>query len=149
VRPAINVGISVSRVGGNAQIKAMKQVAGRLRLDLAQYRELEAFSQFGSDLDQATLRQLARGQRLVEILKQPQYATMDVAEQVEIIFAATNGYLDDVDVATIKAWETAFHQYMAASHADIAAEIRTKKVLSDDLTARLRKAIETYKALKK
>ncbi len=149
VRPAINVGISVSRVGGNAQIKAMKQVAGRLRLDLAQYRELEAFSQFGSDLDQATLRQLARGQRLVEILKQPQYATMEVASQVEIIFAATNGYLDDVEVPTIKAWEKAFHEYMAASHADIAEEIRTRKVLSDDLTARLRKAIETFKALKK
>ena len=149
VRPAINVGISVSRVGGNAQIKAMKQVAGRLRLDLAQYRELEAFAQFGSDLDQATLRQLARGQRLVEVLKQPQYATMDVAEQVEVIFAATNGYLDDLEVPAIKAWETAFHQYMAASHADLATEIRTKKVLSDDLTGRLRKAIEAFKALKK
>ncbi|HXY69091.1 MAG TPA: F0F1 ATP synthase subunit alpha, partial [Gemmatimonadales bacterium] len=131
------------------QIKAMKQVAGRLRLDLAQYRELEAFAQFGSDLDQATLRQLARGQRLVEVLKQPQYATMDVAEQVEIIFAATNGYLDDVEVPAIKAWETAFHAYMAASHADVATEIRTKKVLSDDLTGRLRKAIEAFKALKK
>ena len=149
VRPAINVGISVSRVGGNAQIKAMKQVAGRLRLDLAQYRELEAFAQFGSDLDQATLRQLARGQRLVEVLKQPQYATMEVAAQVEIIFAATNGYLDDVEVPAIKAWEAAFHEYMTATHPDIAAEIRSKKVLSDDLTARLRKAIESYKALKK
>jgi F-type H+-transporting ATPase subunit alpha len=149
VRPAINVGISVSRVGGNAQIKAMKQVAGRLRLDLAQYRELEAFAQFGSDLDQATLRQLARGQRLVEVLKQPQYATMEVAEQVEIIFAATNGYLDDVEVPAIKAWEATFHEYMAATHPDIAAEIRSRKVLSDDLTARLKKAIETYKALKK
>jgi F-type H+-transporting ATPase subunit alpha len=149
VRPAINVGISVSRVGGNAQIKAMKQVAGRLRLDLAQYRELEAFAQFGSDLDQATLRQLARGQRLVEVLKQPQYATMDVAEQVEIIFAATNGYLDDVDVPAIKAWEAAFHQFMAATQPEVATEIRSKKVLSDDLTARLRKAIESFKALKK
>ena len=148
VRPAINVGISVSRVGGNAQIKAMKQVAGRLRLDLAQYRELEAFAQFGSDLDQATLRQLARGQRLVEVLKQPQYATMEVAQQVEIIFAATNGYLDDVEVPAIKAWEAAFHEYMAATHPEIAAEIRSRKVLSDDLTARLRKAIGTYKALK-
>jgi F-type H+-transporting ATPase subunit alpha len=149
VRPAINVGISVSRVGGNAQIKAMKQVAGRLRLDLAQYRELEAFSQFGSDLDQATLRQLARGQRLVEVLKQPQYATMDVAEQIEIIFAATNGFLDDVEVPAIKAWETAFHEFMAANQPDVAAEIKAKKVLSDDLTARLKKAIETYKALHK
>jgi len=149
VRPAINVGISVSRVGGNAQIKAMKQVAGRLRLDLAQYRELESFAQFGSDLDQATLRQLARGQRLVEVLKQPQYATMDVTSQVEIIFAATNGYLDDVEVPAIKAWEAAFHEYMAGNHAAIAEEIRTRKVLSDDLTGRLRKAIEGFKALKK
>jgi len=136
-------------VGGNAQIKAMKQVAGRLRLDLAQYRELESFSQFGSDLDQATLRQLARGQRLVEVLKQPQYATMEVASQVEIIFVATNGYLDDVEVPAIKGWETAFHEFMAANHAAIAEEIRTKKVLSDDLTGRLRKAIEGFKALKK
>ncbi len=149
VRPAINVGISVSRVGGNAQIKAMKQVAGRLRLDLAQYRELEAFAQFGSDLDQATLRQLARGQRLVEVLKQPQYATMEVAEQVEIIFAATNGYLDDVQVAAVSAWESGFHQYMAATHPDLAQEIRAKKVLADDLIARLRKAVEAYKALRK
>ncbi len=148
VRPAINVGISVSRVGGSAQIKAMKQVAGRLRLDLAQYRELEAFAQFGSELDQVTLRQLARGQRLVEVLKQPQYVPMDVAEQVEIIFAATNGYLDDVEVPAVREWETRFHEYMAASHPDVAAEIRTKKVLSEDLIARLKQAIAAFKALK-
>jgi len=149
VRPAINVGISVSRVGGSAQIKAMKQVAGRLRLDLAQYRELEAFAQFGSELDQVTLRQLARGQRLVEVLKQPQYVPMDVAEQVEIIFAATNGYLDDVEVAAVREWETRFHEYMAATHPDVAQDIRTRKVLSDDLTARLKQAIDAFKALQR
>jgi F-type H+-transporting ATPase subunit alpha len=147
VRPAINIGISVSRVGGNAQIKAMKQVAGRLRLDLAQYRDLEAFAQFGSELDQATLRQLARGQRVVEVLKQPQYQPMGVAEQSQIIFAVTNGLLDDVPVERIRAWEEGFHEYMAAEHADLVAEIRTKRAISDDLAARLRKAIETYKAL--
>jgi F-type H+-transporting ATPase subunit alpha len=147
VRPAINVGISVSRVGGNAQIKAMKQVAGRLRLDLAQFRDLEAFAQFGSELDAATLRQLARGQRVVEVLKQPQFEPMDVAQQVEIIFAVTNGLLDDVPVERIKAWDRGLHEYLAANHPEIADEIRAKKVLSDDLSARLRKAIETYKAL--
>ena len=147
VRPAINVGISVSRVGGNAQIKAMKQVAGRLRLDLAQYRALEAFAQFGSDLDQATLRQLARGKRTVEILKQGQYRPMDVAHQVEIIFAVSNGLLDDIEVEDLKGWEHGFHEYMAASHPKIAEEIRTKKALSDELVPQLRAAIEAYKAL--
>ena len=149
VRPAINIGISVSRVGGNAQIKAMKQVAGRLRLDLAQYRDLEAFAQFGSELDQATLRQLARGQRVVEVLKQPQYRPMGVAEQSQIIFAVTNGLLDDVAVEGIRAWEEGFHEHMAAEHADLTAEIRSKRAISDDLAARLRKAIETYKVLQK
>jgi F-type H+-transporting ATPase subunit alpha len=149
VRPAINVGISVSRVGGNAQIKAMKQVAGRLRLDLAQFRALEAFAQFASDLDQATIRQLARGQRTVEVLKQGQYQPMDVAEQIEVIFAVTNGYLDDVEVKDVRAWEAGFHEHMRASHPDLAEEIRTRKALSDDLAARLRKAIESYKALRK
>jgi len=147
VRPAVNAGISVSRVGGNAQIKAMKQVAGRLRLDLAQYRELEAFAQFGSELDAATQRQLARGARIVEILKQPQYQPMPVAQQVMIIFAVTNGYLDDVEVPSIRAWEKGFHEFMAAQYAQIGEEIRTKKALSEDLTARLRIAIEEYKAL--
>src|SRR5713226_2453552 len=147
VRPAVNAGISVSRVGGNAQIKAMKQVAGRLRLDLAQYRELEAFAQFGSELDSATQKQLARGARIVEILKQPQYRPMPVQQQVTIIFAVTNGYLDDVDVANVRAWENGFHEFIAAQHAALAEEIRTKKALSDDLTARLRKAIEQYKAM--
>jgi F-type H+/Na+-transporting ATPase subunit alpha len=146
VRPAVNVGISVSRVGGNAQIKAMKQVAGRLRLDLAQYRELEAFAQFGSDLDQATQRQLARGGRIVEILKQPQYAPMTVEQQVMIIYAVTNGFLDDIAVDKIREWETGFHTFMAAQHPKIAEEIRTKKALADDLTARLKEAITAYKA---
>jgi F-type H+/Na+-transporting ATPase subunit alpha len=147
IRPAVNAGISVSRVGGNAQIKAMKQVAGRLRLDLAQFRELEAFAQFGSELDPATQKQLSRGARIVEILKQPQYRPMPVQQQVMIIFAVTNGLLDDVDVAKVRAWETGFHEFIAAQHAGLAEEIRTKKALSDDLQARLRKAIEQYKAM--
>jgi F-type H+-transporting ATPase subunit alpha len=147
VRPAVNAGISVSRVGGNAQIKAMKQVAGRLRLDLAQYRELEAFAQFGSELDPATQKQLSRGARIVEILKQPQYRPMPVQQQVMIIFAVTNGYLDDVDVANVRRWESGFHEFIAAQHASLAEEIRAKKALSDDVTARLRKAIEQYKAM--
>ena len=147
IRPAVNAGSSVSRVGGTAQIKAMKQVAGRLRLDLAQFRELEAFAQFGSELDPATQKQLARGARIVEILKQPQYRPMPVQQQVTIIFAVTNGYLDDVEVANVRAWETGFHEFIAAQHAPLAEEIRTKKALSDDLSARLRKAIEQYKAM--
>jgi F-type H+-transporting ATPase subunit alpha len=122
-------------------------VAGRLRLDLAQFRDLEAFAQFGSELDAATLRQLARGQRVVEVLKQPQFEPMDVAQQVEIIFAVTNGLLDDVPVERIKAWVRELHEYLAANHPEIADEIRVKKVLSDDLSARLRTAIETYKPL--
>jgi F-type H+-transporting ATPase subunit alpha len=147
VRPAVNVGISVSRVGGNAQIKAMKQVAGRLRLDLAQYRELEAFTQFATELDPATQRQLDRGARTVEVLKQPQYRPVPVEQQVAIIFAVGNGYLDDVAVAEIKEWERGFHEFMAAQHPEIGEEIRTRKVLTDDLTAGLRRAIEEYKAL--
>ena len=147
VRPAINPGISVSRVGGSAQIKAMKQVAGRLRLDLAQYRELEAFAQFGSELDQATQRQLARGARVVEVLKQPQYRPMPVEQQILIIFAVTNGYLDDVAVERIKAWEQGFLDFLAAQHKEIGEEIRTRRILTDDLTARLRRATEEYKAI--
>src|SRR5438270_811449 len=147
VRPAINPGISVSRVGGNAQIKAMKQVAGRLRLDLAQYRELEAFAQFGSELDQATQKQLARGARVVEVLKQPQYQPMPVEQQVMVIFAVTNGYLDDVPVPEIRAWEQGFRDFMVAQHPDVGEEIRTRRVLGDDLTARLRAAVAAYKQL--
>jgi len=147
VRPAVNAGISVSRVGGNAQIKAMKQVAGRLRLDLAQYRELEAFAQFGSELDPATQRQLARGARVVEVLKQAQYLPMPVDQQIIVIFAVTNGLIDDVNVPDIKEWEKGLLEFMAAQHREIADEIRTKRALSDDLSARLKKAIEEYKAL--
>ena len=147
VRPAINPGISVSRVGGSAQIKAMKQVAGRLRLDLAQYRELEAFAQFGSELDQATQKQLARGARVVEVLKQPQYAPMPVEQQIMIIFAVTNGFLDDVAVAEIRGWEQGFRDFMAAQHRDVGEEIRARKVLGDELAARLRSAITEYKQI--
>src|SRR5882762_1786111 len=134
VRPAVNPGISVSRVGGSAQIKAMRQVAGTLRLDLAQYRELEAFAQFGSELDQATQKQLARGVRVVEVLKQPQYRPMPVEQQVIVIFAVTSGLIDDVNVPEIKEWEKGLLEFMAAQHPGIVDEIRTKRALSDDLS---------------
>src|SRR3954469_982572 len=139
VRPAVDAGISVSRVGGNAQIKAMKQVAGPLRLSLAQFRELEAFAQFGSDLDAATQKQLARGGRLVEILKQPQYQPVPVERQVAIIFAVTNGYLDDVDVKHLRQWERDFMDFLEASHPAVLTDIRTKKALDDALPGRLRR----------
>src|SRR3954464_9735282 len=145
VRPAVDAGISVSRVGGNAQIKAMKQVAGPLRLSLAQFRELEAFAQFGSDLDAATQRQLARGARLVEVLKQPQYRPVPVEQQVVIIFAVTNGYLDDVDLSHIRQWERDLIVHLEASHAAVLTDIRTKKALDDDLTNRLKAAITAFK----
>jgi F-type H+-transporting ATPase subunit alpha len=147
VRPAVDAGISVSRVGGNAQIKAMKQVAGPLRLSLAQYRELEAFSQFASDLDAATQKQLARGARLVEVLKQPQYRPMPVEQQVAIIFAVTNGYLDDLDLKHIRQWERDLLEFLGSSHAGIMTGIGTKKTLDDDLTGKLRAAIEAFKPL--
>ncbi len=146
VRPAVNVGISVSRVGGSAQIKAMKKVAGRLRLDLAQYRELEAFAQFGSDLDAATQRQLARGARTVEMLKQPQYQPMAVENQVAVIYAVTNGYLDDIEVGHVRRWELGFHQDMAAKHQDILDGIREGGQLTDELTEQLIAAIESFNA---
>ena len=144
VRPAVDAGISVSRVGGNAQIRAMKKVAGPLRLSLAQYRELEAFAQFGSDLDPATQRQLARGARLVEVLKQPQYQPVPVEQQVAIIFAVTNGFLDDVDVKQIRQWERDFLQYLQAQRPAVLEGIRTKKELTDALSAELRAAIEAF-----
>ncbi|MGE0351846.1 MAG: F0F1 ATP synthase subunit alpha [Gemmatimonadales bacterium] len=147
VRPAVDVGISVSRVGGNAQIKAMKQIAGPLRLSLAQYRELEAFAQFGSDLDQATLRQLARGARTVEALKQPQYLPVPVERQVAIIFAVTNGYLDDLEVEQIRKWEKDFLEYLEASHPAVLKDIRTRKTLDKDLTEQLKAAITAFKPL--
>ncbi|MGA1309857.1 MAG: F0F1 ATP synthase subunit alpha [Gemmatimonadaceae bacterium] len=145
VRPAINVGISVSRVGGAAQIKAMKSVAGRLRLDLAQYRELEAFAAFASDLDAATKRQLERGARTVEILKQGQYQPMPVEQQVMIIFAVTNGFIDDVEVSQVREWEAGFHTYMKAQFPNIGEAIKRDKQISKELEPELRRAIEQYK----
>ena len=147
VRPAVNVGISVSRVGGAAQIKAMKSVAGRLRLDLAQYRELEAFAQFGSDLDAATQRQLARGERTVEVLKQGQYQPMPVENQVCAIFAVTQGHLDDVEVRHVKRWERGFHTFLGTHHGDVLAEIREKDQLTDAVAEMLVAAIGEYNEL--
>ena len=146
VRPAVNVGISVSRVGGAAQTKAMKGVAGRLRLDLAQYRELEAFSAFASDLDAATKKQLDRGARTVEMLKQGQYQPMAFESQTMIIFAVINGFIDDVPVAKVRDWETGFHAYMKAQFPQVADKIRSEKAISKDTDAELRRGIEQYKA---
>jgi F-type H+-transporting ATPase subunit alpha len=145
VRPAINAGISVSRVGGSAQIKAMKSVAGRLRLDLAQFRELEAFAAFASDLDAATRRQLDRGARVVEVLKQPQYRPVPVEQQVMIIYAVTNGFIDDVPVANVREWERGFHEFMAAKFPQVGDKIRTGKTLTKEVEADLRRGIEEYK----
>jgi len=144
VRPAINVGISVSRVGGNAQTKSMRQVAGSLRLDLAQYRELAAFAQFGSDLDKATMAQLIRGERLVEVLKQGQYSPVPMEEQVVIIFAAVNGYADKIPVGEMDRWQSEFVKYMRASHADQLKEIAEKKIISDELEPKLKASIEEF-----
>ncbi len=144
VRPAINVGISVSRVGGNAQIKAMKQVAGTLRLDLAQYRELAAFAQFGSDLDKATQNQLARGERLVEVLKQGQYVPMDVLLQVVSIWAATNGYVDDLPVSAIQRWEKELHSYVQAKRKKLLAALGEKKKIDEDIEKSLHKALKKF-----
>ncbi|MEI7646741.1 MAG: F0F1 ATP synthase subunit alpha [Actinomycetes bacterium] len=145
VRPAINVGISVSRVGGSAQVKAMKAVAGRLRLDLAQFRELEAFAAFGSDLDKASKAQLERGARLVELLKQPQYSPFSVERQVVSLWAGTTGRLDDVPVEDIGAFEEQFLDYVTNQHAGVVAEIANTKALSDDSIAELIKAIDAFK----
>jgi F-type H+-transporting ATPase subunit alpha len=125
----------------------MRQVAGRLRLEYAQFRELAAFAQFASDLDAATQKQLARGERIVEILKQPQYRPLPVEHQIMIIFAVTNGYLDDVKVADIRKWESGFLEFASAQRPQIGTTIRTKRVLDDELTAQLKKAIEDFKAL--
>jgi F-type H+-transporting ATPase subunit alpha len=148
VRPAINVGISVSRVGGSAQVKAMKQVAGRLRLDLAQYRELEAFSAFASDLDAATKRQLERGARTVEVLKQGQYQPMAVEQQVIIIYTVTNGFLDDVPVSDIKEWERGFLEYLHAQWPQIGQRLRKEKEIKKDLEEELKRAIAAFKELR-
>jgi len=145
VRPAVNVGISVSRVGGSAQIKAMKGVAGRLRLDLAQYRELEAFASFASDLDAATKRQLERGARTVEVLKQGQYEPMPVEQQVVSIYAVTNGHLDDVPVGEVRAWERGFLDYMAAQFPQVGERIRTERALSKETEGDLKRGVESFK----
>jgi F-type H+/Na+-transporting ATPase subunit alpha len=143
-RPAINVGNSVSRVGGSAQIKAMKQIAGTLRLDLAQFRALQAFAQFGSDLDKATQAQLARGQRLTEILKQPQYQPMDVANQVLVIWAATNGFTDDIPVENVRRFEADLHSFVMNSRPGLLAAIAEKKSLTEEIKADLQQALQDF-----
>jgi len=147
VRPAINVGISVSRVGGNAQIKAMKQVAGTLRLELAQYREMAAFAQFGSDLDQATQRQLNRGSRLVELLKQGQYQPLPVEKQILIIFAGTNGFVDELPLTALKKYEQELYSFVESRHPDVFAEVLKKRELDGDLRAKMSKTLEEFKGV--
>ena len=146
IRPAIDVGLSVSRVGGNAQIKAMKSVAGTLRLDLAQFRELEAFAKFGSDLDKATLAQLTRGERMVEILKQNQYVPMSVEKQVAIIFAASKGYLDDLETSQVSDFESNLLDYLDANSKEILNAIVKEGKISDDLEEKLKSSIEKFKS---
>jgi F-type H+-transporting ATPase subunit alpha len=153
VRPAINVGNSVSRVGGSAQIKAMRQVAGTLRLDLAQYRAMAAFAQFGSsDLDKATQQQLNRGARLVEILKQPQYSPLPAEQQVAVIYAGVNGFFDPIDVADVRAAETELHKFMTTRYGNVLASIKEKKnlddALKDSLNAALKEFVEHFKSMK-
>ncbi|EAL2272579.1 F0F1 ATP synthase subunit alpha [Campylobacter coli] len=146
IRPAINVGLSVSRVGGAAQIKATKQVSGTLRLDLAQYRELQAFAQFASDLDEASRKQLERGQRMVELLKQPPYSPLSVEKQVVLIFVGTKGYLDDVAVSKIREFEDGIYPFIEAKYPDLFEQIRSKKALDAELEEKLAKAINEFKA---
>ncbi len=144
VRPAINVGLSVSRVGGAAQVKAMKQVAGTLRIDLAQYRELEAFAQFGSDLDKATQQQLARGRRMVEILKQPQYQPLPMHKQVSILFAATHGYLDKYPVESLADYEKQLYEFIESKHPDVFSDLDEKQEFDDALEAKMKKVLEEF-----
>lgn len=144
IRPAIDVGISVSRVGGNAQIKAMKKVAGRLRIELAQYRELEAFARFGSDLDKATLQQLRRGSRLVELLKQGQYMPMPVEKQVVVIFAGTNGFLDEIPIEHVQRYESELLEMMDLKFSDLLTAIAEKKDLGDDIAARVKSVLKEF-----
>jgi len=144
IRPGINVGISVSRVGSSAQTKAIKQVAARLRMDMASYRELAAFAQFGSDLDKVTQSQLSRGQRLQEILKQGQYAPMTLANQVVSLFAATNGYADAILVEKVRAWESAMLKYIETSYPDITRDITTKKQITPETSEKLKQALQTF-----
>jgi len=145
IRPAINVGNSVSRVGGSAQVKAMRQISGTLRVELAQFRELQAFAQFGSDLDKATQAQIARGQRLVEILKQPQYQPMDVEKQVLIIWAASNGFVDDVPVENVRRFEAELLRFAENSHPGLLQAIREKKAITDEIKADLQQALKDFK----
>jgi F-type H+-transporting ATPase subunit alpha len=146
VRPAINVGLSVSRVGGSAQRRAIRQVAGSLKLELAQFRELQAFAQFGtSDLDASTVRQIERGRRITELLKQPQYSPVSFEHEVAILFAAGRGFLDDVPVEKVRDFETGLYTYIDSNHPDVSAEITEKMILSPDLEERLSGAIRGYK----
>jgi F-type H+-transporting ATPase subunit alpha len=145
VRPAVNTGLSVSRVGGNAQIKAMRQVAGSLRLDMAQFRDLAAFAQFGSDLDKATLAQLNRGQRLTEVLKQDQYVPLPVEKQIAIIFAGTNGLLDDLEVADIRPFEQSLYRFLESTQASLLPKIRERKAIDDEIRGELQRAIKEAK----
>jgi len=144
VRPAINVGLSVSRVGGAAQIKAMRQVGGSLRLDLAQYRELEAFAQFGSELDKATQRQLNRGMRMVEVLKQPQYNPLPIEKQVTILFAASKGYLDKYPISAVQSYETQLYEFVGGKYPEVFKQIIEKKNIDDDLEGLLTKALDEF-----
>jgi F-type H+-transporting ATPase subunit alpha len=145
IRPAINVGISVSRVGGSAQVKAMRQVAGKLRIDLAQYNELQAFAQFASDLDKETLSFIRRGQRLVELLKQNQYEPLSMPEEVIVIYAGTRGYLDDVELERVKEFEIKLLDYIRKNYQSLIESIETKKELTPDIEAELKKVIEEFK----
>ncbi len=145
IRPAVNVGISVSRVGSSAQIKAMKQVAGSIKGELSQYREMAAFAQFGSDLDAATQRLLNRGARLTELLKQPQFSPLKTEEQVAVIFAGVNGYLDDIPVGKVGAFERSILSTLRANHGDLLGAIAREKALSDDLRGQLKSALDTIK----
>jgi F-type H+-transporting ATPase subunit alpha len=144
IRPAVNVGISVSRVGGDAQTRAMKQVAGRLRLDMASFRELAAFAQFGSDLDKTTQSQLKRGQHLQEILKQPQYEPMPLEDQVIVIFAGTQGYADKVPLERMRAWEAGLLRFMASSYPELGRDISENKRITDETMTKLRSALDAF-----
>jgi F-type H+-transporting ATPase subunit alpha len=144
VRPAINVGLSVSRVGGAAQVKAMKQVAGTLRLDMAQFRELEAFAAFGSDLDASTQRQLTRGQRLVEILKQPQYQPLTMEKQVMILFAGTRGFLDKYPIEVVAKYEAGLYPFIEDRYPKVFAELKEKQAIDDALDAMMKDALKAY-----
>jgi F-type H+/Na+-transporting ATPase subunit alpha len=144
IRPAINVGLSVSRVGSSAQTKAMKKVAGSIKLELAQYREMAAFAQFGSDLDASTQKLLARGARLTELLKQPQYQPMPIEEQVASIFAGTQGFIDAVDTKDVTRYEAAMLSYLRAEHKDVLKTIRDTKALDDDTAAKLKDALTAF-----